>query len=58
MIKLKVDYWKTTGKWYMTETIEVDDLESLESILKRNFISTTYIIQEDGYEQPYRAYLL
>jgi len=58
MIKIKVHQWKTTGKWYTTEIIEVDDLDSLESKLNRGMVSTTYIIEEDGFEQPYRAYLL
>jgi len=58
MIKLKVEQWKVTGKYYSTEEIEVESLDNLESKLGRGMVSTVYIIEEDNFEQPYRAYLL
>nr|DAI89640.1 MAG TPA: hypothetical protein [Caudoviricetes sp.] len=58
MIKLKIEQWKTTGKYYSTEEMEVDSLDNIEAKLRREMISTVYIIEEDNFEQPYRAYLL
>ena len=57
-MKIKVEYWKVTGKYYSTEIIEVENLDDIESKLLKQMVSTTYIIEEDGFEQPYRAYLL
>ncbi len=57
-MKIKIEYWKTTGKYYSTEEIEVDNLDDIESKLLKQMVSTTYIIEADGFEQPYRAYLL
>jgi|GEM_PF-5376283 len=57
-MKIKIEYWKTTGKYYSTEEIEVDNLDDIESKLLKQMVATTYIIEADGFEQPYRAYLL
>jgi hypothetical protein len=51
-------YNEKFGKTNKTEEIEVNDLDDIESKLLKQMVSTTYIIAEDGFEQPYRAYLL
>lgn len=54
---IQIHYWKTTGKFYMSEIISIDDLESLESKIKIGFIAITYIVEKEGFEQPYRVYI-
>jgi hypothetical protein len=65
-MKLELNYYKDSGKWYTTETTElpidytIDDIPGF--LLERNkFTSmfvTIHIVEEDGFKQPYRFYKL
>jgi hypothetical protein len=37
-MKISVDFYKETGKWYAEDTIEIDEMHSWD--IKRNFISS------------------
>lgn len=54
-MRAELNFYKDSGKWYTTETIEVESLDRVEnhrSIL--NMTYTVHIIEEDGFKQPYR----
>lgn len=60
-MKLKLEKYKSTGKWYTNETIEITKEESFD--VRQTVINkykgydgyiTVFEIQEDGFEQPIR----
>lgn len=62
-MKLKIDYWKNSGKWYTSETTEVQDFNEIDLLMSEpqkflGMTATVLIIEEDGHEQPYRLYRL
>lgn len=60
-MKIKTDVWKKSGKWYTSDyDYYVEDIEDYVSKLTgyNGMIITVNIIEEDGFEQPYRMYEL
>ena len=65
-MKLELNYYKESGKWYTTETEELPsdfDIDDIPNFLleRRRFASmfvTVHIIEEDGFKQPYRFFKL
>lgn len=54
-MRVELNFYKDSGKWYTTEYINLNDLSQLDGA---NFIYgmdyTVHIIEEDGFKQPYR----
>jgi len=62
-MKIKLEIWRSSGKWYTNETLEVENLEGITSLLidmkkYQGMFCTTYIIEDDNHLQPYRMYKL
>lgn len=56
-MKVELNYYKDTGKWYTKEVIEVESLERVE--YHRNYLTmdyTVHIVESDGFLQPYRMF--
>lgn len=61
-MKILVNYWKASGKWYSCEDFEVSDEDQIEESLAKtafgDMTATTYFIEEDGSLLPYRTFKL
>jgi len=65
-MKLELNYYKESGKWYTMEieNLPADfDINDIPNFLleRRRFASmfvTVHIIEPDGFKQPYRFYKL
>lgn len=61
-MKLELNYYKESGKWYTTEKIFIASLDDLQKELEDNGIKgmlvTVHIIELDGYYKPYRFFKL
>ena len=65
-MKLELNYYKESGKWYTMEieNLPADfDIGDIPNFLleRRRFASmfvTVHIIEEDGFKQPYRFFKL
>ena len=57
-MKLELNYYKKSGKWYTTETVEIED-DSLFDFFPANYpnmLCQVNIIETDGHIQPYRIF--
>lgn len=62
-MKIKVEYYKETGKWYTTEEYSVRDVTIIEDFIVGlgtylTMTAVVYIVESDGYLQPYRMFKL
>lgn len=65
-MKLELNYYKESGKWYTMEIehlpadYELDDIKDFikERRTFKGMSVTVHIIAEDGFKQPYRLYRL
>ena len=56
-MKLELNFYKSTGKWYMKQTTEVTDLTVIEDYPYYSDMDyTVHIVESDGYLQPYRLF--
>lgn len=60
IMKIKLDIWKRAGKWHASEEHETKDIEEFIGEFDRypSMLATVYIIEEDGFLQPYRMFIL
>lgn len=58
-MKLQLDFYKSTGKWYTRDIVEIEDLNS-DLISRYPYYTdmdyTVHIIEADGVLQPYRLF--
>jgi hypothetical protein len=58
-MKLQLDFYKSTGKWYTRDIVEIEDLDS-DLISRYPYYTdmdyTVHIIASDGVLQPYRLF--
>lgn len=58
-MKLQLDFYKSTGKWYTRDIVEIEDLCS-DLISSYPYYTdmdyTVHIIEVDGALQPYRLF--
>lgn len=62
-MKIKVEYYKDSGKWYTTQEWIVGHTDYIENDLKKlttysGMTAVVYIVESDGYLQPYRMFKL
>ncbi len=62
-MKIKVEFWKETGKWYASERYELESLDAVNDFMSsfdryKGMTATVYIIESDEYLQPYRMFRL
>ncbi len=56
-MKLELNFYKSTGKWYTKETAEVTDLTVIEDYpYHPDMDYTVHIVESDGFLQPYRMF--
>ena len=58
-MKLELNFYKSTGKWYTKEVVECRDFDVLEKQCDSFYPGmdyTVHIIESDGYLQPYRMF--
>lgn len=58
-MKVELNFYKDSGKWYTKETFDIYDVDLLEFCMSENNLYidmdyTIHIIEEDGFKQPYR----
>lgn len=58
-MRIELNFYKPSGKWYTTETIDISDVDLVEYYVIENNLYTTMnytvqILEEDGHKQPYR----
>ena len=66
MIKIKIDIWKESGKYYTTELVKVNSIDEITNFMLeyqryKGMEATVYYEEEDrtiSYWQPYRKYKL
>lgn len=58
-MKLEINFYKSTGKWYTKDVVEIEDIGSA-LISKYSYYTdmdyTVHIVESDGYLQPYRMF--
>jgi len=58
-MKLELNFYKSTGKWYTKDQVEIDDIDS-DLISNYPYYTdmsyTVHIIAPDGVLQPYRMF--
>lgn len=62
-MKIELNYYKESGKWYISEIEELPADYGIHAyIMERtrftDMFVTVHIIEEDGFKQPYRFYKL
>jgi hypothetical protein len=58
-MKLELNFYKSTGKWYAKEVITVSNIEDVSynvEVLYPGMDYTVHIVESDGYLQPYRMF--
>jgi len=58
-MKLELNFYKSTGKWYLKEEVEIDDLFSdliSNYPYYRDMDYTVHIVESAGYLQLYRMF--
>jgi len=56
-MKLELNFYKSTGKWYTTQITECVDLSDIEKYpYHPDMDYTVHIVESDGFLQPYRMF--
>lgn len=56
-MKLELNFYKSTGKWYTKEEVEIDNIDFIKDYpFYKDMDYTVHIIEDDGYLQPYRMF--
>lgn len=58
-MKLELNFYKSTGKWYTKDLVEIENIESdiiINYPYYRDMDYTIHIIESDGNLQPYRMF--
>lgn len=58
-MKLQLNFYKNTGKWYTKDDVEIDDIYSdliSNYPYYRDMDYTVHIVHSDGFLEPYRIF--
>jgi hypothetical protein len=56
-MKIEINFYKSTGKWYTKEEVDVTDLTLVDNYpFYKDMDYTVHIVESDGFLQPYRLF--